>query len=663
MGLFSKSQEATTHIKVNYDGKEAKRGLSSLKKLVGTVVSVYAIKQLATYTWELGKLGAKVENVEKNFANFAKARNRSVDDMMKQLHKATMGMVDDLTLQQRAMQAMVGGVKFDDMVVAMEYVTKFAAATGADVNVKMQTTMTGLARKSAQFLDDIGIQVMGSKDVINDAINQMKEKMDQFTTSEEDASVKADRLNANIKNMKQNISTMLVPAFNKLIDLINDTALGWSTLLNIGDAGENKKKLTQLEAERKEIEEINELIKEQRSIVVRQEQLMAAGKWYDADKLEQAKSNIKTLIETIKTSRRELSGVVTGPPIEPGIKVDPAKAKKARKAAEKAEKERIEKLKKVYGDYFDWIEEEESAHQREIDWMHEVGLNRRLELQDKINGIEDKLLSQTAEGRKELLYREYLESYMILEDAGKNTVDLERWMQKEMTRIDEEEAQKRNDITKKEHFEKERIAKNFINVQSGFINSLSALSNTYTNKELENLEKRNIGDKQREKERQIIMEEAKQRNKVFARMQQAIVIARTISDALSAGVGAARDTFGGPITRGLAMGAMIGSGMVQVAQIQAQNFQRGYLGEVDRVHRPDDMSAMIGRNEAVIPGPQYAMHEDDVRAIVNNTANTATGLRSLRGGSVVNNFYGLSENQIASVMRDQKRRNYIGNLI
>ena len=75
------------------------------------------------------------------------------------------------------------------------------------------------------------------------------------------------------------------------------------------------------------------------------------------------------------------------------------------------------------------------------------------------------------------------------------------------------------------------------------------------------------------------------------------------------------------------------------------------------------MNARIGSNEAVIPGPQYAMHQEDVRAIVNNTANTAAGMRSLKGGTTVNQFYGLSTEQVVAVMRDNDRRKYTGRLL
>ncbi len=209
-GFGKNTADAT--IRVKYKGDEAKKGLNLLKGTIATVITVAAIKQVATYTYEMGKLGAQAKLVEKNFEGFAKQTGQTSEQALGKLRKATMGMISDMELQQKAMQAMIGGVSFDAIITSMEYVSKFALATGTDVSEKMRTTMTGLARGSAAFLDDIGIQVMGSKDVVNDAIDQMKEKMGQFAISEDDAAIASANLKAELENQKALIGKQLLPA-------------------------------------------------------------------------------------------------------------------------------------------------------------------------------------------------------------------------------------------------------------------------------------------------------------------------------------------------------------------------------------------------------------------------------------------------------------------
>ena len=57
MALFGKKNEAEAKLKVNYDGKEAEKGLKSIKGLIKTVVTIAAIKMVASYTKELAQIG------------------------------------------------------------------------------------------------------------------------------------------------------------------------------------------------------------------------------------------------------------------------------------------------------------------------------------------------------------------------------------------------------------------------------------------------------------------------------------------------------------------------------------------------------------------------------------------------------------------------------
>lgn len=192
---------------------------------------------------------------------------------------------------------------------------------------------------------------------------------------------------------------------------------------------------------------------------------------------------------------------------------------------------------------------------------------------------------------------------------------------------------------------------------SSLSNSLQSLSDAQTNREIKNLDKKKMSRKRYDKEVERIEAEADERNKTFARAQQAIILGETIMNTAKA-VMKSHATLPPPFNW-IEAGLIAAAGGIQISAIQAQHFQRGYLGEVDRARRADSRPAMIGNNEAVIPAPQYAANEELVKAIVNGTANN----RAMRGGGTVMNFYGLSSEQVIAIQRDSERRKNKGRLI
>jgi len=180
-------------------------------------------------------------------------------------------------------------------------------------------------------------------------------------------------------------------------------------------------------------------------------------------------------------------------------------------------------------------------------------------------------------------------------------------------------------------------------------------------KELKNLDRKKMGEKRYNKERERIEKEGEERSRQFARVQQALAIGETIMN-ISKAVMKSHATLPTPFNW-IEAGLIAATGALQVATIQSQHFQRGFVGEASRGRARDSMNAVIAPDEAVVPGPQFAANEDAVRAIVNNTANTAAGMRALKGGSVVHQYYGLSSEQVIAVQRDAERRAYTGRLI
>ena len=584
---FGKKNTAEATVKVNYNGKEAKKGLLSLKKTIGAVITALAIKQVAQYTAQLAELGAQADSVSKNFENFAKRQGRSTEEMMAKLRKATLGMVNDLELQQRAMQAMVSGVQFDDIITSMEFVTKFASATGTDVSQKMMTTMTGLARGSAQFLDDIGIQVMGSKDVVNDAIAQMKEKMDQFTTSEDDAAVKSKQLRAEFENQKILLGKELLPLYNDLLSVLNKLVVPMGRFVRrLVQA--NKVLFTSLTAEQLQvdlyIEQAEQLNNSNNLFELRAKKLKQIADLESAQqrlgidnqkRINDLKNQeIKLAGAMIRIQERQKAEGITPTPITPKPPEDKANTEKQKRELEDLWKwyddRRAEQLKKD-------IKAEGNAAQSKIDIQIEA-LEKELEI------IEEKELAEAEAQRKRIEHDRELEA-----------------------------------------------------MQQSRFNSAKTINNALMQL---------AGDNETAR-------------KAFARTQQGIAVSEAIVNVYKAGTGALADTPGGAITRILAMGSAIAAGLLEVGSIQAQHFQTGKIGDTKRARQGDNILASLGLGETVISAPQTAAHEDTLRAIQNNTANTAAGVRSMGGGDTIN-FYGASNEQILNVINAKERKRSTG---
>lgn len=258
--------------------------------------------------------------------------------------------------------------------------------------------------------------------------------------------------------------------------------------------------------------------------------------------------------------------------------------------------------------------------------------------------------------------RDRLEFEQEIDDQAmqENADWLNEWIEQEGNVLDQDvDLWVEANIKKQESFD--NTASEIINSASSLAGALQSLSDAQTNKEIRNLDRKKMSHKRYDKEVERIEAEADERNRSFARAQQVIILGETIMN-LSKAIMKSHATLPFPFNW-VEAGLIGATGGVQIAAINAQHFQRGFLGEASRGRAADNMNAMIGRNEAVVPGPQYAMHEDDVRAIVNNTANTAAGMRALRGGTVVHQYYGLSAEQVIAVQRDSERRKVTGRLI
>lgn len=691
MWPFGGGNTADATIKINYKGEDAVNGLKSLKSTIGTIITALALKQIASYTYELGKLGAQSLLVEKNFANFAQRAGKTTEDMMGKLRKATMGTVKDIELQQFAMKALISGIKFDDVITMMDYVTKYAMATGDSVSERMRTVVTGLARGSALMLDDVGIMVTKTGNVVVTATNQMKEKVGQFTTSEQDAAIAAAKMNAEFENQKALVGKAIVPLWaelnkliTKMLPTIGAVTADFANMLNMmltkttfGDIRTEKyielakaaKKVSIIEDElNRNIEKRGKLIE---VIEKRKEEKKESEKYYgkfswifspDAEikmKMEQL-ADAQEQIEKLTKAKKEMEAP---PPTSlPTSHTKPDE--EALKKAKQDKKEFEERMAREEKDRRNKVEEDK--FNAVVDWNEKYNNFLAMQNQERI-AIEE-------EGQKAILGEdEYYHKQKI--DLLKYQKEVYPELEREINALIKEENEKyrKEDLKKaKEHTdkiiaEKIREAETIISTTETVTNALIQISDARTSKELKNIDellnKKLISQKEYDNRREKIEKEATEKRRAWARVQQAIAIAEATINVFKAASEVYATEFGDLIIKSFAMAAAIAEGMATVAVIQAQNFATGRIGNSKRGRQADNIIAAVGEGETIIPAQQSTVHEETLRAIANNTANTARGMRTMGNAGVINNFYGISTEQVLNVMTMAERKNRVGQKI
>jgi len=293
----------------------------------------------------------------------------------------------------------------------------------------------------------------------------------------------------------------------------------------------------------------------------------------------------------------------------------------------------------------------------------EESYNEMLELDEYIAAQEDERERQRNENRIDAEKQSNIELLGINRALYEERIkDLETMLKREL--ITEEDYLKLRAIANKEFNDnllQERIrnATESFNALSTINNAIMAIGDARTQREIKNLEDMNLSEEEFEKRKEEILKESEEKSRAFARVQQGIIIAQATMNAIAGGVDIFKNEAGGIFTKTASMIAGIAVAMAEVMTIQAQHFQVGRIGQNKRGRQVDNISALLGQGETVVPAPQSAAHEDTLRAIVNNTANTAAGVRSMGRGDTIQ-IYGASNEQILNVINAQKRKRSVG---
>jgi hypothetical protein len=637
MFAFS-DNDAITRLKILFDGTEVEKGLKQLKTTVESVFGAISAKMLLNYTNELAKMGMKAEAIEKGFSKFASERNRSVDSMVKTMKQATMNMIDDSELMQMSSRSMLLGLPFDKVVVGMQYASKYAIAMGLDVSQTIEELMDALSRQNLRGLKRFGIDVKGSKDIVNDAITQMQKKTNDLAVSIDDAAVKTNQMNAAIAEQKERLGKDLIPVYEATLIVMNDLAKAAGTLMKgWGDfwkfmgalsAGGVQTAVTNLLIENaNKMEDKGKAIvslETEKEMILKRESKLNKDNEKDQEKYLKLKYQESLLTDAInKLKSKDPEQQPTELNKSGGLTEEERKKarEKARKEAEEDQKKTEDAAKKGFADIRQWYEDDARVKYENQVKAHEAQLKEQKEFDDQIE--------EEFGGSQENLDK-------ITQEAEIAAIDIQDKKKKQK----EKEMQRYQDV---------------LTMAAQTASGLNSLSDAIMNREIRNLDKRHMSQRAYDKAVAKIEAEADKRSRTFARMQQAIILGQTIMN-VAQSVSKTNTAYPWPWSL-IPAGFAAAEGGIQIETIQAQHFQTGRLGSLQRGRSADSINALLGPGETVIPAPQTAMHQEALQAIMNNTANTASGVRKLNGGTSVYNFYGVSTEQILTVQKNSQRRN------
>lgn len=196
--------------------KETSKLFSNLGQVIGASFAVAAIQNFASESIRLAREAEGVRNA------FLQLNNPQVLD---NLRAAVKGTVSDLELMKSANQAKSIGIDMQDLGKVMQYVSRYARATGQDMNQLMSDATLELVRQTGLRLDQLGISLVEVRkrmketgDFTSAVLAEMAEKSEALGDQGETAAEKLDRLTATIDNQKTALGGKLLPIYSWFLE-------------------------------------------------------------------------------------------------------------------------------------------------------------------------------------------------------------------------------------------------------------------------------------------------------------------------------------------------------------------------------------------------------------------------------------------------------------
>ena len=695
-------------LKVNYDGSLAEQGLSKLAGLAGGLITIYAMKQLLDYSVGLAKIGAQANTTERNFSKMVGSLGGNSEKMIADMKRVTLATVDDTDLQAMAYKGLMAKINFKDQLVAMEYATKYALSTGQNFQDVYDQITQSFMRNTGRGLKTLGINVGDSKNVVKTAVEIMQSKMKDFSIDMNDPILKQQQLNTKIGDMKTQLGKDFVPAYGKLLELLDLMAkLSGSAINIIEKSGEamgaafntnvKEGKVSLKELSNDQLKQLNEIAQERLKegkynadqvrevmaiIALREKELeirklinkKTPGALDETTGLPSSRvipktddtSNFKpppdpaavqAAIDAKKKLREQLLGIdreydqvgldEQGKALTEAFNDYQQKSSELGTATKDAQEGQLQLLVIYHGKVKEINDKASEEKQKTDDERAKEDLDKKRKELDALNKLYDeendlakdvdrKKKEETLEGQLQLLQEEYDKKKEILKNNQVALLELTRQFENERAKL----------VTQKVA----EVADHWISTASNLTSGLETLNDAMTAKQIKALDKMNLSDKEYAKRKAEIEEESLEKRRMFARAEQLIIIAQTISNVAK---GVASSLTGPPFIKWLDVAATIAAGAIQIATIEAQNFAngRGLVDMLSNGRNADTVNARLGKGEYVMPADKTAENINELEAMRKGVGTRATGQQ------IVQNFYSVPLESMIQVQRDIQRKN------
>lgn len=672
MGFFSRKNVAESTIKVNYDGKEAQRGLSSLGKTVKTLAASVGgllifqkVNSLIQESTELAKIQIQAE------AGLAQALGKTSRELL--THASALQKVttfgDESIIQAQTLVAAF--IKEELQIKKLTpAILDLAAAKGMDLRTAADLVTKSVA-SSTNALSRYGIQIegaAGSTERIDNAVRELNTAFGGMAEALAETDVgKLEQMANELGDIKEELGKEILPLqveWNRLLlegskiagKFLLETIEGWRAILG------------STEDQNEEAEEAANKVKKYKEQVDLWTEAVenANGEFVKSPfsgrniKLTTAENRIEHFKQKIIETNDEFQKLVGEKPL-------PAQKTKLSPVDIRKPKKDLSDSFPVYEGFQIGLKQREKAAKDSSDRMNDI-IEKELEESEE---LQNEYIEQRKIAFQTLNNLTMTETEIRLQDELRI---IDEWKEKEIISTVEHEqlkidiekraSEERLAVRQREQREKVSIAQKGLSSASTINNSIMQMIELRTQREIQELESLGLSEEEFAARKVELMEEGRDQREAFARVNQGIAIAEAWINVYKAATGAFADTPGGALTRGLAMGAAIAQGALTVASIQTQNFETGVVGlnGIRTTRQRDNTLSAVGDGESIIGAPQTSMHEETLRAINNNTANTARGVRSMNS-SVVNHFHGLSTEQVLSATIAINRKNLVGRKI
>jgi len=202
---------------------------------------------------KLGEAGTGIENIEKKFAKAMAAFGFDADQMLVAWDKAARGAIDRVELMKKANFLALTGVPVEEMGWMLEAVANAADATGISFAYLYEKLAGGLAKKSKQQLDELGIIISVTEaneayaQSIGKTVDQLnaqdqvlafvaaareaaKHQEEVLGKSVESNATKVQRGRAAWQNMMNDIKKAFIPVAVKLANIITKVSKVWAMI-------------------------------------------------------------------------------------------------------------------------------------------------------------------------------------------------------------------------------------------------------------------------------------------------------------------------------------------------------------------------------------------------------------------------------------------------